>query len=298
MLAVPRPAPCWDGYGHMLIAEIAYERLKPAARAQVDQLLAVLQSDPHVTGLEDKYKPYNAVTVAAWMDDMKPKRDETGPGYTRDFSSWHFVDLPDGKLTADDVRRGFSYDAQPNAYNVIVDRCEKTLADPTAATADRARMLGFFLHLAGDIHQPLHCIGRLRGGNSYAIDPLPQFDPTWKIDNLHAFWDTAYRYDAANGQVTIVCSDLEMPRTMQPGQGELKRQADALIEKYVPRHLKRGDPADWAVESHDVATDFAFPAGSPSTLSPDYIHQTHVIACRRMALAGCRIADVLNTLLK
>lgn len=55
LLASTAPAYCWDKYGHMLIAEVAYENLTPAAKTQIDAILTTLARDPHVDGLEDKY---------------------------------------------------------------------------------------------------------------------------------------------------------------------------------------------------------------------------------------------------
>jgi len=302
--AVSTPAYCWDKYGHMLIAEVAYESMTPAARTQVDSILSTLAADPHVSGLEDKYRPYNAVTVAAWMDDMRMSRTDTAAGHTAEFNTWHYIDLPDGAVTAAEVKAQFDKTDAPNAYEVLVDKCMKAINDPSMAAADRVRYIGMFFHLAGDIHQPLHAIGRLKGGNDYKIDPLPAYDPgpdAWHISNLHAFWDNAYRYDGIDGQVKVVCPYLDMPRTIEPGKGDAKVIVDTIILPYLPTDkakLAEKNPAVWAVESHDVATSFAFPKDNGAALSADYVHRAHVIACARMALAGWRMAQVLNAAFK
>lgn len=238
------------------------------------------------------------------MDDMRMNRMDTAPGHTAEFNTWHYVDLPDGPMTPADVRAQFDNAADPNAYEILVDKCIKALNDPSMPAADRARYIGMFFHLAGDIHQPLHAIGRLKGGNGYAIDPLPAYAQgpnAWHIDNLHAFWDSAYRYDGVDGQIKVVCPDPDMPRTMIPGEGEIKTVADTLILPYLPTDkakLNETDPAVWAVESHDIAVSFAFPKDNATTLTPGYIHQAHVIACTRIALAGYRMAQVLNAAFK
>lgn len=298
------PAYCWDKYGHILIAEVAYESMTPAAQKQVDAILSTEAADPHVSGLEDKYKPYNAVTVAAWMDDMRMSRVDTGAGHTAEFNTWHYVDLPDGPMTAADVKAQFDKADDPNAYEILVDKCMKAIDDPSMAAADRARYVAMFFHLAGDIHQPLHAVGRQKGGNDYKIDPLPSYDPwpnAWHINNLHSFWDNAYRYDGIDGQVKVVCPYLDMPRSMEPGEGQIKTIVDTMILPYLPSDtakLSETDPAVWAVESHDIATSFVFPKDNASALSADYVHQAHVMACTRMALAGWRMAQVLNAAFK
>src|SRR5579863_4253427 len=86
LIAPIRPACAWDKYAHMIVAQIALNHLKPGVKAQVVQLVSALANDPDVAILDDQYKPYNDVTVAAWMDDMKTK--------TKEFSAWHYIDFP------------------------------------------------------------------------------------------------------------------------------------------------------------------------------------------------------------
>src|SRR3569833_634619 len=247
ILAVSSPAYCWDKYGHMLIAEIAYENMTPAAQKQVDAILQKLAADPHVPGLEDKYKPYNGGTIAAWMDDMRMNRVDTGTGHTAEFNTWHYVDLPDSTVTADDVRSQFDKADEPNANEILVDKCLKAINDPAMAAPDRARYVGMFFHLAGDIHQPLHAIGREKGGIEYMIDELPADDPgpdAWHINNLHAFWDNAYRYDGIDGGIKVVCPYLDLPRPALAGAGDIKIVADTLILPYLPTDKAKLDALD------------------------------------------------------
>ena len=294
VLTCSAPARCWDKVGHMVVDQIAYERLSPAARTQVDSLLTTLNADPLVAGLDAQYRPYNAVTVGALMDDIR--------GETKDFNKWHYVDLPDTELTPAQVKAQFGDMSHPNAYAAIVTQCEQTLSDPKRPAADRARMLAFLFHLTADLHQPLHAIGRQQGGNQYKIDELPAFDPasTWKINNLHAFWDNAYRYDNAGGIVTVVYDQTDLPRTMSPTVPVLRSYAHTLVALF-PAPLSAAadiDPADWAAESQRIGLTSVFPKDSAATLSADYVHSAHDIACGRLVLAGERLANLLNQLLK
>jgi len=295
-----KPAFCWDHVGHMIVDQIAFEHLTPAAKHRALMLLAVLNTDSLVTGLAPEYQPYNFVTAGAWMDDIK--------GETREFNSWHYVDLPD-HTSARTIATDFADDSHPNVYEVIVKKCETTLADPRASKADKARMLAFLMHLTGDIHQPLHCAERDRGGNAYKIAPLPSFDSTWTVDNIHAFWDNAYRYDTVHGQITVVVGLEPFPRTMKPNVGPIKSLADAMQRTYpkAERGMQNDNsPADWAVESNKLASTIVFPtpasqptprARNPVTLTPEYVHQAHDIACHRLLLAGLRLAATLNRIL-
>jgi hypothetical protein len=289
-----RPAFCWDKVGHMVVDQVAYGHLTPAAKTQVDSLIATLNTDPLVTGLDDRYRPYNPITEGALMDDIR--------GETKDFNTWHYVDLPDTELTPAQITAQFGDAANPNAYEIIVDKCEKTLADPARPAADRARMLAFLCHLVGDIHQPLHAIGRDLGGNRYKIDALPSIDPNseWHINNLHAFWDNAYRYDDVNGKIAVVYDQSDLPRTMSPTMPVLTAYAHGLEARYPASDAAAKDlvPADWAAESQHLALTTAFPPATVSSLSPEYVHTAHDVACARLVLAGNRLANVLNQLFK
>jgi len=67
----------WDATGHRLVAYIAYQHLRPAVKAQVDQLTESLDKGfPALTRFE-----YDAV----WMDFIKG-RD------IREFDAWHYID--------------------------------------------------------------------------------------------------------------------------------------------------------------------------------------------------------------
>ena len=291
LATAPTPGYCWDKYAHEVICQIAYDRLTPQARAEADTLIAVMASDPLVAQLAADVKPYSFVTAGAWMDDMR--------GATRDFNSWHYIDLPaDPNTTAAQVT-AFTDGNPSNAYKALATFCIPTLKDPSAKPADRARALGFFLHIAGDIHQPLHASGREIGGNKYAIGELAGADPGWKITNLHSFWDNAYRYGGKDTTTILTVTGLDQPRIAYPGQDPVEQSACAIIADYAPTDpsaAKDIDPADWAAESARIAATSVFPADGAHTLAYDYIHDAHDIACRRIALAGLRMANLLNQL--
>ncbi len=285
------PGFCWDKVGHEIATQIAYDHLTPMAKAKVDAILSNMAADPLVQGLPDDMKPFNFVTAGAWMDDIRSE--------TREFNTWHYIDLPTNpNITAADVA-AFKDDNSSNNYLVITTKCLPTMKDPKATDADQARMLAFFLHLAADLHQPLHANGRQKGGNGYDIDPLPAADPDWHITNLHSFWDNAYRYGVEDGKVVVEITTLDKPRIMHPGDDPIGKIAKDIESKYSPLDPAQAsdpDPADWAVESDKIASTFVYQSGDPTTLSTSYVQQSHDIACQRLALAGYRIAAVLNAI--
>ena len=78
---MPRDVEAWDAAGHMLVGEIAWTQMTPAARERAAELVKTL--DPRFHG----GRPYNFITAGCWMDDMRSKK-----GYA--WSKWHYVNIP------------------------------------------------------------------------------------------------------------------------------------------------------------------------------------------------------------
>jgi len=267
----------WYDSGHMVIAAIAYARLKPAAKAEADRLLRIGGTDR--TG--------DFITAACWADDIRRDRRETGP--------WHYIDIhfrQDGKPDNN----------QPDAENVVwaIHKFEKILADRSAPDADRADALRFILHFVGDVHQPLHATSRDTdampngdaGGNRFRIEPpdLLVGEPR-PPHNLHALWDQACGFLPSGG--------LNRPLS-DSGIQEVRQLAQQVQEAYPLPTLpqaKNLDPMTWANESfaQDERFVYTLPDGSKPTEA--YIREGQEISKKRLALAGYRLAELLNKLL-
>src|SRR6266700_679629 len=73
----------WGPGGHMIVAKIAYKRLNPKAKAQVDKLIALKIDPVSITG-----KSLDFVNAAHWPDDLRPEEAFA-------FSlPLHFIDIP------------------------------------------------------------------------------------------------------------------------------------------------------------------------------------------------------------
>jgi hypothetical protein len=151
----------WGPRGHAAVAALAQQRLTPAARAAVNDLL-----DGEAMA-----------SVSSWADDV---RDTGRP----DTYNWHFVDIPFG---ADGYDAARDCPATPRGDCIInaLDRLTRDLADSRLPKDRRREALMFIIHFVGDIHQPLHAIdnGDL-GGNRVQIKEIGG------TTNLHAAWDT------------------------------------------------------------------------------------------------------------
>jgi nuclease S1 len=150
-------AMAWGGDGHRIIAMLAEAQLSPAARKEVNRLLAL---EPGET----------LASISTWADEHR--NPATAP--------WHYVNFP---------RDSCSYEANRDCPDgkCVVAAIEKQLEILKRDTDDQKRLtaLKYLVHLVGDIHQPLHAGYREdRGGNTYQLQAF------MRGSNLHAFWDT------------------------------------------------------------------------------------------------------------
>jgi hypothetical protein len=261
-----RPARAWNAVGHMVIGAIAEPRLNPAARANVARLLKINATAKTRTFAE----------AGCWLDDVRAQ----GIVY---FDRWHYHN------------RAFSPDntpfpAAPHEDNVAwaIETSVKALQSKYASPVEQARALRILIHTVEDIHQPLHCGSRYtrdrpdgdRGGNEFRLSGRG------KIRNLHAFWDGGAGLFAApvarplpaNGEpITTIAQSIA---ATYPA-GTLPEQTDLSTQK-------------WLDEGAALLSRVVYPA-SP-TLDEAYVVRARETAKKRVALAGYRLAALLNTI--
>jgi hypothetical protein len=296
-LAVPLRA--WDAGGHEIIATIAYAHLNAKARAAVDQLAPRVARPAH---------PYGFITLACWMDDLRS--DTSLADYGR-FKSWHYIDIPiDPRDPVPSFVPGSDNDVRGNALQGLKRALVVLEGGTDPYVREKPMALAMVEHLVGDIHQPLHCAtkyffshGQLRddkGGNDEFVLNGPPGDERF---NLHAFWDSAWRasFDESTGNVVLDeryhVSDWLDPASVR----NLATQLD-----HLPLGFKDDNMAGfeaWAWESNKIARDFVY-SGITVTdnrkycrLSSAYVAQSRDLARQRLALAGYRLAALLNATL-
>jgi hypothetical protein len=288
-------APAWDGWGHMTVAAIAYQNLTPTAKTKIAVLL---KKNPNykqwVTGVSKQNQPQIAFLMAAtWPDAIKNMKGYTndgntpsGPDASRNIGYsdklqhryWHFIDTPfspDGTALIEPVA--------PNAQTQIAV-FRTTLGSPSASAALKSYDLVWLLHLVGDVHQPLHATSRFdaqepkgdAGGNDVALCAKPC------KDELHAFWDDVL------GVGTDPAATAQSASAIPPADPGLAAVADET---------------KWVNESFQAAKDSVYidPIGigpGPFILTDDYKANAAKVATVRVALAGTRLANLLNAALK
>ncbi|HLL72859.1 MAG TPA: S1/P1 nuclease [Pyrinomonadaceae bacterium] len=282
----------WHDTGHMLVAQIAYLNLSPAAKARVDALLTTPQGKRPLIHLCAGYytptceKTYDPVTIAVWMDDFK------GDSLNDEYENWHYINY---KPFFDGIPVRTEVGAEPTN---VLDRLNwsiNTLRKSTGRAKTDAEVLGFLYHLIGDVHQPLHTLTRYSaknpdgdaGGNGFSI----QMPPEARIRNLHSFWD------AAGGRFGF-----ESPRRPlgEADRARLLAWAQEIMKAHPVATMpaaKELEPLRWIEESNTIAREFAYvkvrDGEAPSTA---YTQETQRISGERIALGGYRLAALLNSL--
>ena len=207
--------------------------------------------------------------LSLWPDQIR------GIPKWRKSKYWHYLNIADHEKfeTAKRSSRGDVLSALNDAY--------QQLTKPLLSDRERLQALSFFIHFAGDIHQPLH-VGRSgdRGGNSIAI----KWPKQTKLKNLHWVWDSGLL-----GLSNLSVEDYVL---------KLDRASQTQIQRW-----QQDGFLDWAVESKmlrsqvyefGIATPAAQAGKKPLVISQDYIERNKPIIEKRLLMAGVRLAGQLN----
>ena len=224
---------------------------------------------------------------ACWADDLKAS--ETLENVL------HFIDLPvihgDVPNVPNPINGTFTL---PYALSCLT----KTLSSSVATDLDKARAVRFVGHFVGDGHQPLHDASLFStdfpapegdvGGNLFKIQSLTLGGSTFT--QLHALWDSG---------VGLWAGDLTRPLNAT-GFAYLSSTADSLQAAY-PRssfapQLAVTDFWSWSEESNALAASFVYtaPSKDEGPISQAYITAGQAMASSQVALAGYRLAQVLD----
>jgi hypothetical protein len=281
----------WNAAGHMMVAAVAYEQLTPAARARANRLLQ----------LNPAYKEWSAgrrgplrdelifMQASTWADDIKGK-----PGYLNDGERangpdasrnggyadrlqhryWHSVSTP----FSADPRLALPEAPTPNVLTQIAAFRKSISSD--ASDEVKSYDLVWLIHLVGDAHEPLRVATRVSrafpqgddGGAQVALCKKPC------RNDLHAYWENLF------GPAKKPEAALEAAHTLPKAFAKLS-QID--------------DENAWVEDGQKLAQKVAYapPVGSgagPYTLDEDYHSAALSVARQQLALAGTRLARLLN----
>jgi hypothetical protein len=257
----------WNALGHMVIADIAYLNLTPAAQKKVDNLVSMLNQE------YPSMKMF--LNIAYWPDSIRSQRIET-------FTHWHYIDNP---LTFDNTPTTAAIVDTDNAV-WAVNTIKMVVRNDSANQYDRARFLSFLTHIVGDLHQPLHTVSLVaanhptgdRGGNDYHV----------KINGkkvaLHKIWDSGLGIFEGESSTEHA---MEISTTIR----------SAYPKTFFGARADDMNPTDWATEGMDNARKYAYSIKEDETVSDNYVTTGQKMAEQEAALAGYRLAAILNQLL-
>lgn len=264
------PLLAWNAEGHMTVAQMAYNHLDPVVKTRCDNLIAISMGTNSSNGTS------NFVTAAVWADDF---RTPLGT------ASWHFINY---LLGLDTPTNGIA----PASFDVVraINTNIAVLKNNSMSISNQAAHLRYLLHFVGDVHQPLHCVAAISsvtpngdaGGNGFAI--------TGDWSNLHSLWDEGGGY---------LTNTIFRPLT-STGRAILSNNVVAIETSfpYSPNPGTIPNPLTWAQEGLSVAQNVVYSGIVRSnTPSGAYLSTAQSTTEERLALAGHRLADLLNTIL-
>lgn len=239
----------WWEKEHQIVAVIAEENLSLEAKQQVNKLL-------NGRKLSD---------IANWADTIKSQSKWSHS------KRWHYMNVEQDETVSDyevlvggDILWALEYFyGQLNDQDKRLDR--------------RREALMFFVHLVGDIHQPLH-VGKVSdaGGNRESVK--------WKDDsrllNLHKVWD---------GLLTR--------SSLSPQQYAKKINYSSAKERAIWRASSFEDWAEESLELHKNVYKFGVKNKGKKIIKLDDTYQTQnrPIVEKRILQAGIRMAHYLNS---
>jgi hypothetical protein len=289
----------WDDIGHKTTAYIAWQLMSPQAKEKAVKILLAAPEDSNLAAFFQSYSARSLevrqleffMIASIWADIV---RDRSFPIRNSKYhnSDWHYFDkfwkLEDGKVKILDNPEG---EARGKAVEKLFE-FEKVLRSSNASDAEKAIALAWFLHIAGDINQPLHNSARVtevfekgdQGGNLFLL--TPKGTPREKQENLHWFWDSIIVRNIERGD----SCDLDF----------VSKVAEMIMSQYpissLRDKLELGEYNKWHEESFEIVVTKVYPSTLKMFQSPseEYRRDAFDISKRQIALAGYRIGETLN----
>jgi len=287
-------AVAWNDTGHQVVAIIAWDNMSEQTRKKVVATMRGAPSDARLASMFPSDGRPLAVRQREFFVRASTWPDAIRGDATYDNPVWHYRDFFWKQENGQVVNLP---DAKPDPGELLGQllRLKGVVATTDPARArDRAVGVAWLLHLAGDIHQPLHCSARVTdqeprgdaGGNTFKLGTFPNSNDR---DNLHRYWDGAV--------------DKAVPRKTNEGTSvHLARAAAAAVKAHpkasVADRLKPGQFEEWCRESVAAAQVNAYPVELKREQNPPGAYRVRVstVALERVALGGYRLAAMLEEL--
>ena len=291
----------WDEVGHKLTSIIAWERMTPGVREKAFKLL---NSAPEDSDLNVLYNRFNSrsdrvkklelfMFAANWSDVIRNRSfDVRYKNYNQ--GDWHYAGIfwkqENGKAN---ILKDFPEESG-KAIQKLYD-FEKILRGPSYKDEEKAIALAWFLHVGGDIHNPLHNASRItqnspkgdQGGNRFTLIPRTE---TQRGLNIHGYWDSIIGRNK--------------PRKKDACDTDyLTPIARKITKKFkyskMQNRLKIGDYKQWNIEGYQLLNSVVYTPDLARNQLPSkkYNKRAYQTARQLIALAGYRLGETLNQIL-
>jgi hypothetical protein len=241
-----------------LVAVLSMHLQAYAWGAEGHQVIALLAESQLTSKVRGEVNRLLAQEPNATMASVSTWADEHRNPAT---APWHYVNFPRNNCTYVPERDC------PDGKCVVaaIQKQVETLGSNTSADK-KLLALKYLIHFVGDVHQPLHAgYGDDRGGNSYQLQAF------MRGSNLHAVWDSG------------------LIRNLDQDPGSLMER----LSKEVVSDT-RFDLTKAAEESCRIVAKKSF---YPDRLvDAPYIEEYTPVMEQRLAIAGARLASLLNGL--
>ncbi len=286
----------WDDSGHKVSAYIAWQQMTPAARAKTVKLLTGAPEDSHLgvyylSGSRSAAaKELDLFMIASTWADIIRDRDFKVRYEKYNQGPWHYADIF-WKQTGGKAE--MMTDKSEGLAIVKLYDFEKNLKDGAISEAEKGVILAWFLHVAGDIHNPLHNASRIteyepkgdQGGNLFLLSPADAVGGN-RV-NLHSYWDSILRRN--------------VPRENDACDADyISSMADKITKKHsfsqMNGRLKLGNYKEWNAEGYSLLNQIVYTDELKRGELPAKKYQSRAFAVgqEQIALAGYRIAETLN----
>ncbi|ETI46052.1 hypothetical protein L914_21264 [Phytophthora nicotianae] len=306
----------WDN-GHMLVGEVAKQLMNEADVITIESILSKWNEDFPNTG--------EITTSAVWMDLIKCIsvssycQSPLTPSITS-MSDWHYIDLPvninGDKWEDKDADLSLFDDTMGGDAVSVIEGALKSFKTTKSSWAVNL-FLRNFIHIFGDLHQPLHTVAGVSeafpegdggdgGGNSeYFVSPCA-------FSNLHAVWDAAGGLYSLNNWALDID---DFKSTLQSNATELisllpnisdtlnfSQYENATYNELYTALVTNSGLREVILETYSYADTVVYSgldlnatsSGNYPCPSSSYLSMAGEISQKRIAMGGSRLAIILK----
>ncbi len=239
----------WGSNGHRIIGEIADRHMTKKARKNVRSILG-----------------NESIAISSnWADFIK---SDTSYNY---LGPWHYVNIKQG-LNAKEFENFMNTNTGVNAYSKL-NFLIAELKNKDLELSKKQFYLRLLIHIAGDIHQPMH-VSRAEDQGGNRIKVLWFNEPS----NLHAVWDD------------------KLIEYQKLSYTEYVANID-FVEKNTAKTWQKQAMNEWFFESYQISAKLYEGITQPDQkLSYKYNFDHIDIMNQQLLKGGLRLAGILNEL--